>query len=41
MPGGANAVSLNEARINFKKFGAADQDKSKRARPPNPEEVPH
>ena len=41
LSGGANIVSLNEARENFKKIGASDVRKLPRVRPPNPEEKPH
>ena len=38
--GGANHVSLNEARINYIKFGASDKSSFKRVRPPLPDEIP-
>ena len=38
--GGANHVSLNEARANYAKFGASDKDSLKRVRPPLPHEMP-
>ena len=38
--GGANDMSLNEARENFKKFGAKSIDAQKHVRPPFPEEIP-
>jgi hypothetical protein len=38
--GGANKVSLNEARANFKKFGACDKGWLKNVRPPRPDEIP-
>jgi hypothetical protein len=38
---GPNAVSLNEARANYRRIGVADPERSVRARPPRPEEVPH
>lgn len=36
--GGANKVSLKEARENFKVFGAVEPDKVQFVRPPKPEE---
>lgn len=39
--GGANKMSLNEARENFKRFGAKDLDKVQFVRPPKPEEKPN
>ena len=38
--GGANAVSLNEARENFKRFGAKDENSVKFVRKPRPNEIP-
>lgn len=38
MAGGANIVSLNEARINFKKYGASQEQFVELARPPRDEE---
>jgi hypothetical protein len=38
--GGANGVSLNEARSNYAKFGAAKKESIKDARPPQPDEIP-
>lgn len=38
--GGANEVSLNEARINYKKFKASDRKYKQRVREPLPEELP-
>ncbi|WP_119313716.1 CPCC family cysteine-rich protein [Calidithermus terrae] len=38
--GGANAVSLNEARANFKNFGAISREFITRTRPPKLEEFP-
>ena len=38
--GGANAVSLEEARANFKRFGASDSTRKGRVRPPFPDEIP-
>ncbi|WP_084542285.1 CPCC family cysteine-rich protein [Calidithermus chliarophilus] len=38
--GGANAVSLNEARANFKNFGAISREFTTRTRRPKPEEFP-
>lgn len=35
-----NAVSLNQARANYVKFGAKDQDSLSRVRPPLPSEIP-
>lgn len=37
---GANDVSLNEARANFRRIGAADPKLAGSARPPRPSEVP-
>ena len=36
--GGANRVSLNQAKINFKKFGAVEYDMIKYTRKPFPDE---
>ena len=38
--GGANQMSLNEARMAFAKFGAVDAMFSPKVRHPQPEEVP-
>ncbi|MDQ7814927.1 MAG: CPCC family cysteine-rich protein [Patescibacteria group bacterium] len=38
--GGANKVSLNQARKNFSKFGASDVRFKDMVRPPNNEERP-
>ena len=38
--GGANVVSLNEARENFEKVGAKRLESVQFARPPKPEERP-
>jgi hypothetical protein len=38
--GGANKVSLNQARLNFKKFGACTESMKIHVRPPRPEEIP-
>ncbi|MBX7066762.1 MAG: hypothetical protein K1X28_05985 [Parachlamydiales bacterium] len=38
--GGANLKSLNEARENFKKFGASDKRYIKQVRAPLPDEIP-
>lgn len=38
--GGANGLSLNQARENFKSFGACSQEKKQYARPPESDEVP-
>ena len=38
--GGANAVSLGQARANFREFGAAQRESLDRVRKPLPEEVP-
>ena len=38
--GGANKVSLNEARENFLAFGATEERVIKYVRPPRPEELP-
>lgn len=37
---GANKVSLNQARENYKKFGASTQERSERVRPPNEDDIP-
>lgn len=37
---GANEVSLNEARRNYREFGAAASNYLSRVRPPLPEEIP-
>jgi Cysteine-rich CPCC len=37
--GGANIQSLNEARENFREFGAALREDLKKVRPPLPEEI--
>jgi hypothetical protein len=39
--GGANKVSLNTARENFKKLGAAEERWVTAVRPPLPEEIPN
>ena len=36
---GANHVSLNQARENYKKFGACEQDMIKHVRPPKKDEL--
>lgn len=41
LAGGANRVSLNQARRNFGEFGAKSEDSMKRVRPPLQEEIPH
>ena len=38
--GGANVVSLNEARNNFLAFGASQEQFRNNARPPRPDEQP-
>jgi hypothetical protein len=38
--GGANGVSLNEARANYIKFGAAKKKSLQDVRPPLPHEIP-
>jgi hypothetical protein len=38
--GGANTVSLNQARQNFIEFGAATREAVKRVRPPLRKEIP-
>lgn len=38
--GGANSVSLNEAKVNFKKIGAIDEKALSFVRAPKPGEVP-
>ena len=40
MFGGANKVSLNQAKINVKKFGASESRFTKNVRRPLPEELP-
>ena len=37
--GGANEMSLNQARENFKKYGAVDQRFKTLVRPPNEDEM--
>ncbi|MBK9585761.1 MAG: CPCC family cysteine-rich protein [Alphaproteobacteria bacterium] len=38
--GGANKVSLKQAKANFKKFGACDSVALQHVRSPKPEEIP-
>lgn len=38
--GGANKVTLTEAKRNFKAFGAICKDALQHVRPPFPEEIP-
>jgi len=38
--GGANHMSLNQARKNFSEFGAVSREVLKYVRPPLPEEIP-
>lgn len=38
--GGANSISLNQARKNFKVFGACDEHAKSFSRLPLPEEIP-
>jgi hypothetical protein len=38
--GGANKVSLNQARENYLKFGASSEDRMSRVRKPHPDEIP-
>lgn len=38
--GGANVMSLTQARENFRSFGAKSRDAEPRVRSPRPEEVP-
>lgn len=38
--GGANVVSLNEARNNFVAFGASEERSRNNVRPPRPDEQP-
>jgi hypothetical protein len=38
--GGANGVSLNQAKLNFKKFGAAKERLIEYVRRPLPDEIP-
>jgi hypothetical protein len=40
MDDGANTVSLNEARENYAKFGAIDEEALSYVRPPRPKERP-
>jgi hypothetical protein len=40
MEGGANRMSLIEARQNYREFGAKSADRIHLVRPPQPEEVP-
>lgn len=40
LEGGANAVSLAEARENFKKFRASSKAVMEQVRPPRPQEIP-
>lgn len=40
LAGGANKVSLEEARRNFEKFGAATKDAVPHVRRPRPDEIP-
>ena len=40
LEGGANKVSLREARENFRAFGASEQRFLENVRPPRPKEVP-
>jgi len=38
--GGANSVSLREARANFERYGACDEAARPHVRPPGSEELP-
>lgn len=38
--GGANHISLREAQINFRAFGASEQQFLTNVRPPRPDEIP-
>ncbi len=38
--GGANDISLNQARFNFEKYGYSSKEFSSHCRPPLPEEIP-
>ena len=38
--GGANGISLNQARANFVNFGAMSKKALEHVRPPTPEEIP-
>jgi hypothetical protein len=38
--GGANKVSLNEAKVNYKLYGACEESMKIHCRPPFPEEIP-
>lgn len=37
--GGANDISLSEAKANYQKFGAVKQEYIKSVRPPYPDEI--
>lgn len=37
---GPNAVSLDEARLNYREFGACERRFIKSVRPPSPDEIP-
>jgi Cysteine-rich CPCC len=40
LAGGANRVSLRQARMNFRSFGAVDEQALAHVRPPREDEVP-
>jgi cysteine-rich CPCC protein len=40
MAGGANRVSLNEARENVRRIGASEPEGLRSVRPPKPDEIP-
>ncbi len=40
LAGGANHESLNQARANYAKFGAANKSFLSKVRPPLPDEIP-
>ncbi len=39
--GGANRVSVNQAKKNFKMFGACEESMKGNCRLPQPDEIPH
>jgi hypothetical protein len=40
LAGGANRMSLDQARLNFARFGAVSEEVALRVRKPLPEEIP-
>ncbi len=40
LAGGANRMSLDQARLNFARFGAVSEEMALRVRKPLPEEIP-